>query len=244
MAFAAGCAAWNSTQAPAGVRMAPLTVDPALLGSAGSDSRTSTPVPFSSTGALPDAHIVLSYPVVMQSAPVPIADQPKGAIIASPESVPPASPVSRPSPEKAPHALRGAGSVKSAPAAVAALDAPAPGPTAKAPVPRAQPAGITAAPTLDMTSLKARLRDTGGIGLLTKLALKNQVDDLMKQFKQHHDSNAPGGVAALRQPYNMLVLKVLSLLQDSDPALARTISGSREAIWDVFADPLKFRANS
>jgi hypothetical protein len=40
----------------------------------------------------------------------------------------------------------------------------------------------------------------------------------------------------------MLVLKVLALVQDSDPSLARTISGSREAIWDILADPEKFKA--
>jgi biotin operon repressor len=40
----------------------------------------------------------------------------------------------------------------------------------------------------------------------------------------------------------MLLLKVLALLQDSDPSLARTISGSREAIWGILADPDKFNA--
>jgi biotin operon repressor len=40
----------------------------------------------------------------------------------------------------------------------------------------------------------------------------------------------------------MLILKVLSLLQDSDPALARTISASREAIWGILADPEKFNS--
>jgi hypothetical protein len=39
----------------------------------------------------------------------------------------------------------------------------------------------------------------------------------------------------------MLVLKVLALLQDGDPSLARTISGSREAIWNILADPEQFK---
>ena len=51
-------------------------------------------------------------------------------------------------------------------------------------------------------------------------------------------------VASLRQPYDMLVLKVLALLQDSDPPLARTIAGSREAIWGILADPEKFNSDS
>jgi hypothetical protein len=97
-------------------------------------------------------------------------------------------------------------------------------------------------PTLDVAGLTARLRDTNAIGVFTKLALKNQVDDLLKQFRAHYRSGQKTSVTALRQPYNMLILKVLSLVQDSDPSLARTISGSREAIWGILADPEKFNA--
>ena len=94
-------------------------------------------------------------------------------------------------------------------------------------------------PPLDVAGLTTRLRDTDAIGVFTKLALKNQVDDLMKQFRTHHQSGQPS-VASLRQPYDMLVLKVLSVVQDKDPSLARTISESREAIWGILADPEKF----
>jgi len=33
---------------------------------------------------------------------------------------------------------------------------------------------------------------------------------------------------------------VLSLLQDGDPPLAAAIASSREAIWNILADPQKF----
>ncbi len=97
-------------------------------------------------------------------------------------------------------------------------------------------------PPLDVAALKARLRDTNAIGVFTKLALKNQVDDLLQQFRALHRSGQKTSVASLRQPYDMLVLKVLALVQDSDPSLARTISGSREAIWGILADPEKFNS--
>jgi len=104
------------------------------------------------------------------------------------------------------------------------------------------PAAKTQEPPLDVAALKARLRDTNAIGVLTKLALKNQVDDLLKQFRAHYQSGQKTNVASLRQPYNMLILKVLALIQDGDPSLARTISGSREAIWSILADPEKFNS--
>jgi hypothetical protein len=95
---------------------------------------------------------------------------------------------------------------------------------------------------LDVAALKARLRDTKAIGVFTKLALKSQVDDLLQQFKTHYLSGQTTDVAALRQPYDMLVLKVLALVQDSDPSLAHSLSGSREAIWGILADREKFSA--
>lgn len=98
------------------------------------------------------------------------------------------------------------------------------------------------APTLDVAGLTARLRGTSAIGLFTKLALKNQMDDLLEQVRAQHQGGGASGVKTLRQPYDMLVLKVLAVLQDDDPSLAQIISGSREAIWAILADPVKFNA--
>ena len=93
-----------------------------------------------------------------------------------------------------------------------------------------------------MAALTSRLRNTSAIGVFTKLALKNQMDDLLQQFRAKHQNGAAGGVATLRQPFDLLVLKVLAVVQDGDPALARTVSGSREALWSILADPVKFNA--
>lgn len=93
---------------------------------------------------------------------------------------------------------------------------------------------------LDVDSLKERLRNTTAIGVFAKLALSNQMDDLLDLFRAHYAGGRTTDIALLRQPYNMLVLKVLSLVQDGDPSLARTIAGSREAIWTILADPVKF----
>jgi len=88
--------------------------------------------------------------------------------------------------------------------------------------------------------LEKRLRETKAIGVFTKLSLKNQVDDLLNKFRAYYKREARLSLAELRRPYDMLLLKVLSLLQDSDPPLARDIVASREAIWGILADPQKF----
>jgi hypothetical protein len=44
----------------------------------------------------------------------------------------------------------------------------------------------------------------------------------------------------LRRSYNLLMMKVLSLLQDDDQTLASAIVSSREMIWGLLADPKTF----
>jgi hypothetical protein len=104
----------------------------------------------------------------------------------------------------------------------------------------AAPSKAPAAPTLDLADLEQRLRDTHAIGVFTKLSLKNQVDDLLNEFRAFYKGPNKHPTPALRQRYDLLLLKVLSLLQDSDPDLAAAISSSREAIWGILADPDKF----
>ena len=97
-----------------------------------------------------------------------------------------------------------------------------------------------ALPPLDLATLEKRLRETNAIGVFTKITLKNQVDDLLNQFRAHYQGRIKTTRAELRQSYDMLLLKVLSLLQDNDPSLARVIAASREGIWGILADPAKF----
>ena len=93
---------------------------------------------------------------------------------------------------------------------------------------------------LNLADLEQRLRDTHAIGVFTKLSLKNQVDDLLNEFRALYKGPDKRPTAQLRQQYDLLLLKVLTLLQDSDPSLAAAISSSREAIWGILSDPDKF----
>jgi hypothetical protein len=102
-------------------------------------------------------------------------------------------------------------------------------------------AKATAPPPLDLAGLEQRLKDTHAIGLFTKLSLKNQVDDLLGAFRAFHGGQTQPPLADLRQRYDLLLLKVLTLLQDGDPPLASAISASREAIWALLADRDKFQ---
>jgi len=172
-------------------------------------------------------------PAAKASAPVPgapatAAEKPGGVAVATPTN-----------PGAAPAAA--APVVASASPAAKAAVGPVKSPPAPPATKSAAPAiAKSAAPTLDLASLTQRLKDTNAIGVLSKIAIKNQVDDLLDQFRAFYEGKLKTTLAELRRPYDLLVLKVLSLLQDSDPTLASAIVASREAIWGILADPKKF----
>ncbi len=122
----------------------------------------------------------------------------------------------------------------------AAVIPPAPAPVAPAPKRETGQGEKPVTPPLDLELLEKRLKETSAIGIFTKLALKNQVDDLLDKFRAFYQGHSTASLAQLRQAYEMLIMKVLAILQDDDPLLARDLLDSREAIWEVLTDPEQF----
>lgn len=127
------------------------------------------------------------------------------------------------------------------PAALASQSAGKPAPAAPT-KPDVKPDAKTpaAAPSLDLKALEQRLRNTKAIGIFTKITLKNQVDDLLDEFEAFYKKKSKRSMQDLRRSYDLLLMKVLSLLQDKDQPLASAIVASREAIWGLLADPKTF----
>ena len=174
------------------------------------------------TGVTPTVPPPVSGTQPVQSA-TPIALPPAGSAVAP----------SQPSAPSRPSALT------TAPKAAAPQPSAPPKTVAKAAVSSPTPAPAHGAPPLDLKSLEQRLKESDAIGVLTKLSLKNQVDDLVGRFKSYHEGQRPPTLTQLRPAFELLLMKVLSLLQDHDTALANDINASREAIWGVLTDPQK-----
>lgn len=171
----------------------------------------------------------------------------------APAPVPTETPRPTPAPvAKAPATTKGktAPPVTRAPAPQAqVVPKKAPASTSQPPKQPAAPGAAAAAPqqaaaaaTLDLDALKTELKQTKAIGVFTKLTLKNQVDDLLDKFRAHHAGKPTPTVSELRRSYDLLMMKVLSLLQDHDQRLASEIVSSRETIWGLLVDPKKFAA--
>lgn len=226
----AGCAVMRTesvTSAPQGGTVVVERLPPAAT--PGRPGTAERPLSIDAPGGTVIIEQLPSLPEVVPEVPVAIA--PVAATL--PETAPPARPVAA-APAPVTHAAAAEKTTAKPPAKV-------PAPVVRAPLPQKPAAApARAASTLDLDALEQRLKDTDAIGVFTKIALKNQVDDLLKQIKAYHESNGKPALAQLRQSYDQLLLKVNDVLKNGDPSLASEIMGSREAIWSVLSDPVKF----
>jgi hypothetical protein len=173
-----------------------------------------------------------------QPQPPPVASKPEGAKAPQTAKATPATGAAKAAPP-AKTTSKAAPATATSKAAPPAKTVP---PPATKPKPVVPPKQAAPAPTLDLDALEARLKQTKGIGVMTKLSLKNQVDDLIGAFRKHYAGKPVPTVTELRRSYDLLMMKVLSLLQDRDQQLASDILSSRERIWGLLADPKSFAA--
>ena len=87
------------------------------------------------------------------------------------------------------------------------------------------------APQLDMDTLIERLKQTQAIGVLTKLVLRSNVNDLIGEVKRYKKAKgSEKQLERIKAHFNGLLLKVLALL-DEDPKLAADIQCARDSLW-------------
>jgi hypothetical protein len=183
-----------------------------------------TPLPLVAAALLAAGCGVVSSPPKAVEAPPPVAIE-----------APPPKAVGTPAPPPG---------IASSPKAPSKANA-RPAPPVSRPAPNAPPTvSVRAPPPLDLKSLEQRLKASSAIGVLTKLSLKNQVDDLVAKFRAFHAGQRPPGLVDLRPSFELLLMKVLSLLQDKDAGLAKDIEASRGAIWQVLTDRDKLASYS
>jgi hypothetical protein len=128
------------------------------------------------------------------------------------------------------------------PAAPPAPEVPAAPPasppaTTPAPAPPGLPAPAAAAISLE--ELGQRIRDTEAIGTLTKLSLKNDIDDLVDDIRAFHE-HGEGDLDALHERFEALVLKLMAMLEDKEPELSLALGHSRDDIWRKLMNPVEF----
>jgi hypothetical protein len=197
--------------------------------------------PLQRAPAATSAEAIVSIEPQAAPAATPAGSSPsltaEGGTVASAPVVRPAEPA-RPG-SKGGNLAKPAASTPPGAAKVAASPSPATA-SVKSPTPAPPLVNPALPPPLDLKSLETRLKDTKAIGVFTKLALKNQIDDLLERFRAFYQGRIKTSLVELRRTFDMLVMKTLALLQDADPPLAGALALSRESIWGILSDPAKF----
>src|SRR5262249_26564729 len=65
--------------------------------------------------------------------------------------------------------------------------------------------------TLDVPTLRVRLKDTPAIGLIAKVRLKSEIEDLMGNLAAFHAGRGAQSLDALHERYRALVVRVVGM---------------------------------
>jgi hypothetical protein len=93
--------------------------------------------------------------------------------------------------------------------------------------------------TLDVATLRVRLKDTPAIGLIAKLRLRSEIEDLVSDLAAYH-ARHPTKTLELHTRYCNLVVRVVGQLEHGDGALAHDLTESRDHLWEALTDPGQF----
>ena len=94
--------------------------------------------------------------------------------------------------------------------------------------------------TLDVATLRVRLKDTPAIGLIAKLRLKSEIEDLVSDLAAYHAGHPTRTLDELHTRYRNLVVRVVGQLKQGDGALAHDLTESTDHLWEALADPGQF----
>jgi hypothetical protein len=94
--------------------------------------------------------------------------------------------------------------------------------------------------TLDVATLRVRLKDTPAIGLIAKLRLKSEIEDLVSDLEAYHSGHATKTLDELHTRYLNLVGRVVGQLEQGDAALAHDLTEATDHLWATLADPGQF----
>lgn len=94
---------------------------------------------------------------------------------------------------------------------------------------------------VDLDLLEDLLKETKAVGVMTKLKLKGEITKLLKKVDAYHDGKSRLTMAQIREQYDLLYMKVVSLLQGKDDDLHHQLCNSWDQIWSTLEDPEQFK---
>jgi hypothetical protein len=93
---------------------------------------------------------------------------------------------------------------------------------------------------IDLDALVDRVSHSKHLGFLTKISLRQDVDRLLESIRKYHSGAGEGSLEKARERYDIMVHKLIILLQDKDKELTKSIDDGREKLWAILSDEKKF----
>lgn len=93
---------------------------------------------------------------------------------------------------------------------------------------------------LDVASLRVRLHDTHAIGLVAKLELKREIEQLIDVLADFHAGRTATSLDAIHGTFAVLVTRTVALLEPGERELAHELAVSSDDIWSELSDPSRF----
>jgi hypothetical protein len=94
---------------------------------------------------------------------------------------------------------------------------------------------------LDLQMLSGALRDTKAVGTMTKIRLKSDINKVLKRLENWHAGKTKFTLDELEEQYNLLLMKIATLINDRDQVLHQQICNSWVGLWLDLKDPDSFR---
>ena len=89
---------------------------------------------------------------------------------------------------------------------------------------------------VDFESLEKRIRKTKSIGVMTKLKLSNDIKKLLGELKTFQAGNSSLTLEQEREHFDLLYMKVVTMVQKKDPELFHQLCNSWDPIWVALQD--------
>ena len=89
---------------------------------------------------------------------------------------------------------------------------------------------------VDFETLEKKIRKTNAIGVMAKLKLSSDIKKLLADIKAFHAGNTTLTLEQQREQYDLLYMKVVSLVQEKDPELYNQLCSAWDPVWVALQD--------
>jgi len=89
---------------------------------------------------------------------------------------------------------------------------------------------------IDFKTLEKKIRKTKAIGVMTKLKLSSDINKLLKELNAFHAGNSSLTLEQQREQYDLLYMKIVTLVQKKDPELFHQLCNVWDPLWVALQD--------